>query len=288
MWLALVLYALARLCQLYADRLPDLMIVMLHVIPPAVFALLHGSALYRRKGILVFTAFCLGFGALFESLSLRTGFPFGHYSFTNVMGPKLFQLPVLLVLAYLGIGYLSWILGMLILRYDNKPLIGLRVVALPLLASFIMVAWDLAMEPDWATIDRAWTWQNGGAYFGIPVSNFLGWFLTAYLFYQTFALYCRSRSIRPISPPRSYWHAAILFYAICAAGNLLLLKSPMVPPVVTDPSGRQWMTGSILEACFLVSVGVMVPIALLAWFRLNQRDSSVHKGPLEEASQELA
>jgi hypothetical protein len=29
---------------------------------------------------------------------LRTGFPFGHYYFTDVMGPKIFQLPVLLLL----------------------------------------------------------------------------------------------------------------------------------------------------------------------------------------------
>ena len=87
----LLLYALARICQLYADKHSSLAIVMLHVVPPAVFALLHGSMLYRLKGILVFTALCLGFGALLESLSLRTGFPFGHYYFTDVMGMRLWM-----------------------------------------------------------------------------------------------------------------------------------------------------------------------------------------------------
>ena len=275
LWTMLLLYVLARLCQLYADKLPTLMIVMLHVIPPAVFALLHGSRLYRLKGMLIFTTFCLGFGALCESLSLRTGFPFGHYYFSDVMGPKVMQVPILLVVAYLGLGYISWILGLLILGYRDKHLVGVRVVALPLLASLIMVAWDLSMEPDWATIDRAWIWQGGGAYFGVPVSNFLGWYLTAYLFYQSFALYCRARPV--LSPPssQSYWRASILFYGICAAGNLLILRLPMAPPVVTDPTGRPWATENILGTCALMSVVVMGPIALLAWLRLKEQESEL-------------
>ena len=74
-WIVLPVYLLARITQLWAERLPPLFIVVLHVVPPALFAVVHGSIVYGRKGILVFTAFCLGFGAFFESLSLRTGFP---------------------------------------------------------------------------------------------------------------------------------------------------------------------------------------------------------------------
>jgi uncharacterized membrane protein len=113
--LLLFLYVVGRILQLYADRVPTLLIVALHVLPSATFALLHGSLLYRLRGVMVFTALCLGSGTFFESLSLRTGFPFGHYYFTGLMGPKIFQLPVLLALAYLGMGYLSWVLALAIL-----------------------------------------------------------------------------------------------------------------------------------------------------------------------------
>ena len=60
LWATLAIYLGARICQLYADRLPTLLIVVLHVVPPAVFALVHGSILYRFRGTLVFTALCLG------------------------------------------------------------------------------------------------------------------------------------------------------------------------------------------------------------------------------------
>jgi len=273
-WGTLLLYVLARISQLYADRLPSLLIVLLHVIPPAVFAIVHGSVVYSRKGIAIFVALCLGFATLAESLSLRTGFPFGRYYFTDVMGPKIFQLPALLALAYLGIGYAAWIVALFILDYAGKPLRGARLFALPLLASVIMMAWDLSMDPYWGTLIHAWIWQDGGGYFGVPVSNFFGWFLTAFIYYFVFALYCGANSI--LTPPAKlsrFWLPAILLYAVCGLGNLLILRLPMAPPVVADAAGKQWSTADVLGACVLVSLLVMLPFALLAWLRLTERQA---------------
>ena len=48
----LFLYLVARICQLYAGRIPSLLIVALHVIPPALFALIHGTRTYGSRRIL--------------------------------------------------------------------------------------------------------------------------------------------------------------------------------------------------------------------------------------------
>ena len=85
LWTLLLLYLVARILQLLAGRVPSLPIVIFHVIPPALFAVTHGARIYRSRGILVFVTLCLGVGTLFESLSLRTGFPFGHYRFTDLL-----------------------------------------------------------------------------------------------------------------------------------------------------------------------------------------------------------
>ncbi len=234
--LLLIVYLAARILQLFAGKVPSLLIVALQVLPPAVFAFIHGRITYRLHGILVFMVLCLGTGTFFESLSLRTGFPFGHYFFTGLMGPKLLQLPVLLALAYVGMGYLSWVIALLIVRYQIKPLCGRRVVLLPLIASFIMVAWDLSTDPVWANIDHGWVWRDGGSYFGVPVSNFLGWYLTAYIFYQAFALYLRGREVLPA--PLKHWRLPVLFYGASAAGNVLLAIPSATPAIVTDSFGR--------------------------------------------------
>ena len=40
----------------------------------------------------------------------------------------------------------------------------------------------------WATIRHLWIWEQGGGYFGVPLTNYLGWFFTVYVFFQLFAL----------------------------------------------------------------------------------------------------
>jgi len=213
---------------------------------------------------------CLGVGSLSEILGLRTGFPFGHYYFTDVMGPKIGQLPVLLALAYLGIGYAAWTVALLILGCANRPIRGTAMFAVPLLASFLMMTWDLSMDPVWATLDHAWIWRDGGRYFGVPGSNFFGWFLTGYLYYQGFALYCAARKLPAGPAGRRFWAPAILLYAVCALGNLLLLNLPMAP-AAADATGKRWLTADILGSCVLVSLGVMAPAAFLAWSKTRKR-----------------
>jgi len=275
LWSLIAVYAAARFLPLVADKVPVSVIAALHIVPPLLFAFFHGAALLGRRAILTFFLLFLVVGSLIENLGVMTGFPFGHYYFTDCLGPKLFHVPILLGLAYLGVGYLSWTLALLILgnRNAQSSLTGFRVVALPLVASFVMVGWDLSQDSVWSTIQRCWIWLGGGSYFGVPVSNFLGWYLTVYLFYQLFALYLRRRSIPPNALPSTYWHLAVLFYALCAAGNLLLLLG--TPPgglaLVSDPSGATWRVRDILGASALVSIFTMGAFALIAWVRLVEQ-----------------
>lgn len=271
LWALVTLYGVARVLQIFPSRIPILAVVALHVLPPIVFALVHGAMLYRARGILTFFAICLVIGNILENVGVRTGFPFGHHYFTDRMGPKLFAVPILLGLAYLGMAYLSWTLARLILGGMRNPLLGSRVVTLPLVAAFIMVAWDFSQDPVWSTILHLWVWRQGGAYFGVPVSNFLGWFLTVYVFYQLFALYLRGRSTNSDSLPASYWHQAVLFYALSAAGNVLLVIPQAGPSVVYDPTGTPWRVSDITGTCALVSIFTMGAFAVLAWARVSDQ-----------------
>jgi uncharacterized membrane protein len=262
-------YVVGRILQLFAEQVPSLLIVTLHVIPSALFAAVHGARIYRSRGIIVFTLLCVAVGTFFEILSLRTGFPFGHYRFTDLMGPAVFGVPILLALAYVGMGYLSWVLGLAILQLHNQELSGRNLVVLPVVASFIMTAWDLSMEPVWAAIDHAWVWRDGGPYYGVPISNFFGWLLTTYIFYQLFALYLGNRGV--VHSPTNYLRLAIVFYAVSAAGNLLVIAPASLGKVFLDPTGMRWIISNILWASRLFSVSVMLPLSLFAWVRASRQ-----------------
>lgn len=270
------------LAGLFPGHVPILVSLALHILPPLVFALVHGARIYGWTGILIFAGLCVLVGNVFENVSILTGFPFGHYSFTDRMGPRILQVPILLGLAYVGMGYLSWTVAHAIAGIETRELSGWRV-ALPLLASTVMTAWDVAMDPIWSTVGDLWTWKRGGGYFGVPASNYFGWLLTNYVIYQLFLLLVMrgsgnkddkgaSRERTSDGIPASYWRLAVIFYALTAAGNLLLGIPTPRHPVVSDAAGNSWHVSDITAVCAVASVLLMGGFALGAWVKLGSTE----------------
>lgn len=268
-WSLITLYAIARILQVCSGRVPMLAIVALHVLPPFVFAMVHGAKFYEWRGILTFATINLVVGNIFENSGVRTGFPYGHYYFTDLMGPKFPVVPIMLGLAYVGMAYLSWALAGLILGRAQVSLVGWRVVTMPLVAACILVAWDLSQDPVWSTILHAWIWLSGGAYFGVPVTNFFGWYLTVYIIYQLFALYLSRHTMNPEPLPANHWREAVLFYGVSAAGNILLVFPQARFSSVSDRAGVQWRVSHITATCALVTIFTMGVFTLLAWLRFR-------------------
>lgn len=282
----LVVYAGARVLQIFPTQVPTLLMVVLHVVPPAVFAFIHGKRVYGTRGIVVFMALCLGVGSFFESLSLRTGFPFGHYFFTGVMGTKVLDLPVLLALAYVGVGYLAWVVASLMVGAPAGSRTGWLVT--PWVAAVVLTAWDLAMDPVWAYIDHAWVWERGGGYFGVPFGNYFGWLLTTWVFYLAFALWLRGRE--PGRATREWSRLAVAMYGMVAAGNLLLAIPSAIPAgfpaTITDAAGRRWLTTDMLGICVVFSVCMMGTFAVIAWARAGALPRAAREASAERERSE--
>lgn len=288
LWALITLYAAATILPLFPGAVPFPIVVASEIIPAAVFALIHGAKLYRLRGILVFAALCLVIGNVVENIGVLTGFPFGRYYFTERMGPKLFLVPVLIGPAYLGMGYLSWVVARLILGKTEDLFAGARVVTVPIIATFIMVAWDLAIDPTLSTIGHYWIWLRGGAYFGVPLSNFLGWYLTNYLIYQSFALYLRGRPTIETCVAPVYWRLAVLFYTVVAIGNVLRIIPVSGPTTVIDAAGAQWKVADINAACALAALFVMGAFAWLGWAKVGDQGASVVHSEAPEAAKKTA
>jgi putative membrane protein len=266
----LACYASARVLEVIAGPRPRLILVALDVFSALAFALVDGTRHYGARGIFAFAAICLVVGNASENLSIATGFPFGHYRFLDVMGPKLFSVPILLGLAYIGMAYVSWTLARILLGNPSARTGLLGILRLPLVASLIMVAWDLAQDPVWSTFLHAWVWQNAGPWFGVPFSNFAGWYLTVFLIYLLFSLYLRRTSVEKHAPSATM-RPAVAFYALCAAGNALQIWVAQPVSIVEDAAGKQWPVAAILRASAFVSIFVMGIFVLLSAARLRNR-----------------
>src|SRR6266511_1520101 len=278
-WILVAVFTVVTLVwRLLPDALPPLVAIALITLLPLVFFLVHGSVNYRFRDVLVFAALALVISNIFENMSILTGFPFGHYYYTDGLGPKLFLVPILIGPAYLGTGYLSWMLARVILGAMEQRLPGNSIFTIPLLASFIMVSWDLSFDPTASTINHSWIWQQGGNYFGVPFSNFMGWFLTVFVFFQLFALYLRGRQNAYAQVPamsRGYWLQAVVFYGVVTVSTPLNMLTQTTNTTIADAAGVLWRTQDIYVVSGLVWIFTMIAFTVLSLMKIAELPSAV-------------
>ncbi len=226
------------------------------------FVLFYGAERYGWRGLLIFFAITSVISWSMETLSIATGFPFGYYHYSSQLGPKLGTVPLIIMPAYFGNGFLAWTISHIFLKNLGRGMTRRNLFQVPVVAAFVMVMWDFCIDPVTSTISKDWIWKAGdNFYFGVPVQNYFGWFLTVFLIYQTFAGYLRRResaeaagSDRGNSLPNSYWLLApIMFIGTGVPG----LVHPFVPALVKAHPEIYW-------SMFLATLMTMIFVSLLA------------------------
>lgn len=122
----------------------------------------------RAGGAAAVTAAATG---VVERVGTDTGLPFGRYAYTEALRPQIARVPAIVPLAWFGMGLPSREAAHAALGQHSTPV---RRIAL---GSAAMTAWDLFLDPQMVG-EGYWAWVKRGAYRGIPLSNFAGWFLT--------------------------------------------------------------------------------------------------------------
>ena len=230
----------------------------------------------------IFAATCLTITFAMENLGTTTGFPFGRYAFlVGARLPHVGVIPIIVGALYFGMGYASWVIASLLTRPRvERPKTRHAVVAVPLVAAFVMTQWDVVMDPSGSTLGKAWAWYDSGGYFGVPLSNFLGWLLVTWLYFQVFAIvsYRRRAKAAYVSRPRAFWAFPILLYL---AAGLCHIPQMLAPDArLVDAGGRVWSAEDLRETAVIVMLFTMAPTSILALLRLasQQGDRSAAPG----------
>jgi uncharacterized membrane protein len=253
-------------------------------------ACLHASMTYGFRHMLALFSICVVTTFAIENLGVATGFPFGHYHFeVGADLPHIGAIPVIVGPLWFGMGYFSWRVACILLDGADRRLDrNVNLIALPIVAALVATQWDMVMEPGAATIGKAWIWHNGGAIFGVPLSNYFGWLLTAWLFFQMFALYLRGRhgpwmagafssevgtgsreenASKENSNQRALNAIAILFY-VCSGLTQIVPWMMGQSGDVTDAAGHVWKIAELREATVGILICTMLFTALLSALRL--------------------
>ncbi|WP_059105001.1 carotenoid biosynthesis protein [Shouchella shacheensis] len=190
--------------------------------------LLGGIYFFRQYGTLgwLFSIGVVASTIFVEWLGTEFGFLFGAYEYNPDFGLFLFGVPFTIGAA--------WLMVMATTHALVKPIAfmvsrsGLQVVVYVVGGAFAAVVMDLLIDPVAANLQEYWVWESEGFYYGVPFSNFVGWFLIAFVLHALLYALLRMSRQWHVNADR-YWQPRIvllyvlmisMFMVIAAAGGI--------------------------------------------------------------------
>jgi putative membrane protein len=168
-----------------------------------------------------------------EYVGVTTGLLFGQYSYTDVLGLKVFgTVPLPIPFAWLLVVPAS---------IGAARLLGAKGWWVALVAPALALGLDLLLEPVAAYVVNYWQWIESGPYYGVPNANFVAWGATALvLTVTTLALVRRDierAAFQPLLPAALYFlnlfqftlvNLTHTFWIAAAIGTLLVVGAAWV------------------------------------------------------------
>ncbi|MFB9883606.1 carotenoid biosynthesis protein [Planobispora siamensis] len=170
-----------------------------------------------------------------EWVGVRTGFPFGDYHYTELLQPQLGDVPVIVALAWGGMGLAAHAVAAAAVPGSRAARIVVGAVAL--------TAWDLFLDPQMIRLGL-WVWHEPGPYRGVPLENFAGWLAVS--------LVMMALVDRVVARPQEPGTGLVTLYTVMAVMETVGFAAVFDPP---DP---------LVAAAGGICMGLF---ALLAWRR---------------------
>jgi uncharacterized membrane protein len=207
-----VIYFIAWLRHEAPMRIEFVAIAMISML---VICFWHAVVVKGTRQAVAFFVICILIGWFCEFIGHNYGWFFGDYNYTGTLGPAIGGVPILISITWSFIVYSSfmlidWLLGLKgearARSWWGKTLWSALIAAA---TATLVCAWDLMVDPMatsgiWWTEagkDPWWYWFHGGPYLrelpgkeglgmpGVPIGNFVGWWLAPFFMVLIFMLF---------------------------------------------------------------------------------------------------
>jgi uncharacterized membrane protein len=218
-----IIFALYLVASVYGVAIATLKIPQVIPITPIntilgfSFAVQHARQREGGRRALLLAVVVFLTGLVFESVGVATGWVYGPYHYTDLLGPKFLGLvPYMIPLAWTMMMYPAMVIadGFVPHSWGKAG----RFWAVAAIAGVVMTAWDVAMDP-MMVAGGHWVWEVQGAYFGVPLQNFWGWWLTTFVAMAIYQLAAPRIPDHPVGVPDRW---AVWAYCITAGSTILV------------------------------------------------------------------
>ena len=114
-----------------------------------------------------------GYTYLIEYLGVTTGWPYGAFEYGVSLGPMVDGVPAALPVFFIPLVLNAYLLCLLLLGSRAGSRLARLSVVIP-----AVVTMDLVLDPAAVSLGF-WAYDAGGVFYGVPLSNFGGWALSA-------------------------------------------------------------------------------------------------------------
>lgn len=145
--------------------------------------LAYGFVTVGKRRTAIFLGAAVVISLTYELLGTGTGWPFGAYSYTDGLGPRVMdRVPATIPLSWFYMGFACYLLAQMVVTRFRPPWAAAVTVVL---GAWLLTGWDTVLDPAMAHEDmplKFWVWHETGPYFGMPAKNFAGWVATGLTF----------------------------------------------------------------------------------------------------------
>lgn len=184
-WLPVIGAATTIVLQILWPLSTDPARTTLTIVTVIVFALTsvtHAWIYCGPKWAAAYLVATLGFAIAIEAVGTKTGYPFSEYQYTDALGVRVVDVPLVIPVAWSMTAYPALLLSRRLVA-AIAPARASRLL-FAAIGAFAMTAWDLFLDPQMVSAGY-WIWADGSADLpgipGIPALNYLGWLVASFV-----------------------------------------------------------------------------------------------------------
>ena len=198
---------------------PTNLLVLISSISISIISIIANLYLYKANKKIVYGFAAAGITLyILEIIGANTGIIYGDFVYNPSWQPALLGTPVIMAIVWVTLIIESYSLSSIFNKKINRIIVS----------AFFLVMIDIVIDPG-AIHLGLWNWVNGGSWYGVPMSNYLGWFILGIIGSGIFAFKNNHKKIN--IPPVLYIYTLVFWtsynmlfkiYLPAVAGILLI------------------------------------------------------------------
>ena len=217
----------------------------------------NATHLFGAKAALKFVLLAVTMGWFAEQMGSSRGWFFGSYTYTDVLGWRLGDVPMIIPLMWFALCYTAYVIGYFAVWHlpaMASSSLGLALF-MSIIAAMLVTAYDLGADPYMVFVLKAWIMtKTDGWWFGETLQGFVGWLTVSFAIVLCFHLWMGK--VLPDPDGRFSKGQALLPFGIY--GGSMVFQMVEGHPVET-------------RTIAFFAMGIPLLIGLAGWWRWNPR-----------------